>query len=280
MIIIDSPKALQAHLSIQKKAGKRLGFVPTMGALHEGHLTLVRRAKKENDLVIVSIFVNPTQFGPKEDFKKYPRTLEADLKQLEQCKTDIVFTPSAEAIYSSAEVMTLDIPNLTKKLCGKSRPNHFKGVLIVVNKLLQIIQPDRAYFGEKDFQQLALITHMAKNLFMPTEIIGCACVREPDGLALSSRNRYLTTSERKIAPILYQSLQKIKSAFTHGETDCKTLKKIALATLKTQAQIKLDYIEIIDPLTLASKKRAAEGDRVLIAAYLAKTRLIDNIALR
>jgi len=263
----------------------RLGFVPTMGALHAGHISLVERARSECDRVCVSIFVNPLQFGPNEDFNKYPRTTEADLALLKAAQVDIVWLPSVEDIYPSGTSELIKANSeLANRLCGKSRPGHFDGVCTVVNRLFDAVQPDRAYFGEKDYQQLIIIRDMVKRLNIPVEVIACPIMREADGLAMSSRNRYLSEEERKLAPELYKSLQVIASNISHviasprsGRSDPNSMGVLrfaqddeylndALANLKSLG-FKVDYLE-------------SHWNRLFIAAKLGGTRLIDNIELR
>lgn len=230
-----------------------------MGALHEGHVSLVKVALAENDHVVVSIFINPTQFGPTEDFDRYPRTLEKDKALLSQFQNVSIYAPTVEEMYPfGLEKHThLTLPHLSNVLCGKSRPGHFDGVLTVVLRLFNRIKPTRAYFGEKDFQQLCLIRHMAKDLHLPIDIVGCPIFREPDGLAASSRNAYLSSEARALAPALYQALKQRKPILP--------------------AEFKLDYFEIVDPVSLQSKNVPEVGDRVMIAAFLGGVRLIDNL---
>lgn len=254
-----------------------IGFVPTMGALHQGHLELMRQAKKDNDLVVISIFVNPLQFGPKEDFKRYPRNLKGDAKLAKTAGVDIIFAPTVKAMYHNTSTF-VDMSNLTDKLCGQSRPGHFRGVMTVVTKLLNIVQPDVAYFGQKDFQQALIIRKMARDLDMNLEIKTLPTVREPDGLAMSSRNKYLSVPERYYAQRLYRSLLKAKELIISGEKDCRKIRDAMLAVIKTIPGSRIDYVEIADPETLKTIEKIKKGHTLIaLAVYAGKTRLIDNI---
>uniref|UniRef100_UPI0025B5DA80 bifunctional pantoate--beta-alanine ligase/(d)CMP kinase n=1 Tax=Trichocoleus desertorum TaxID=1481672 RepID=UPI0025B5DA80 len=263
-----------------------VGLVPTMGALHQGHLSLIQRASQENALVVVSIFVNPLQFGPTEDFQQYPRTLETDQNLCEQAGVDAIFAPTAEELYGSAycrqqELVTQVVPpqSMTATLCGRSRLGHFQGVATVVTKLLQLVQPDRAYFGRKDAQQLAIIQRLVRDLNIPVQVVGCPTVREASGLALSSRNQYLSDQEREQAAVIYRSLQRAKQQFQAGETDTSALidaVKVELATVP----IKPEYIELVHPMTMAPLDKVDEAGLLAIAARLGSTRLIDNVVLQ
>ena len=257
-----------------------VGLVPTMGALHEGHASLVRRAVAENDISIATIFVNPTQFGPNEDFSRYPRTLEADCALLESLGVDMVFVPKAEDIYPEKSYISFEITELDKKLCGASRPGHFNGVLQVVSILFHITRPTRAYFGEKDYQQLVLIRRMAQELHLPVEVTGCPIVREADGLAMSSRNRYLSDEERKQALFLYHSLTAIKNRKTELKT-VEAAQTFIQHSLKDYPLVRLDYAEVLDARNLVniSELSSENHPRAFIAAFLGKTRLIDNMLL-
>lgn len=256
----------------------QLAFVPTMGNLHEGHLQLVKEALKVADKVIVSIFVNPLQFGVNEDFDKYPRTLEQDLALLSTVKTTAVFTPTVQTLYPLPleQSTTVEEPSLTQTLCGLSRPTHFKGVTTIVTKLFNLVQPDIAFFGLKDYQQYCVIKKMATDLFMPLEIVGVPTVRENDGLAKSSRNGYLTTEQRQIAPALFKQLSMIQQALKQGQRNFTALETAAAQAL-TNAGFKPDYIAIRQAETLAIPKATENNFVILAAAYLGKTRLIDNL---
>lgn len=262
-----------------RREGRRIGFVPTMGALHEGHISLVRAAKRQADLVAVSIFVNPTQFGPNEDFGKYPRTVERDCELLAKEGVDAVFAPSVEEMYPSGAATTVAVQGLSDKLCGRSRPGHFQGVATVVSKLFHIVEPDRAFFGQKDAAQVAILRRMVLDLNLPVEIIVCPIVRESDGLALSSRNAYLSGEERKTALVLSQSLQAIERAFQSGERDATKLIDTGLQLLQKTPGVRLDYLEIVDPDSLDPMHRIERQSLVAVAAFVGSTRLIDNVLI-
>lgn len=280
MIIVSETPDLQKRLATVRKSGRKIGFVPTMGALHEGHLALIRACRKEKLFCVVSIFVNPTQFGPTEDYRKYPRNLKKDAKLAEKAGADLIFTPTAEQIYPTGYRTFVEVEKLSKRLCGKYRPGHFRGVTTVVLKFFNLIQPDNAYFGWKDAQQLIIIKKMAQDLNLPMEIIGVPTVREPDGLALSSRNVYLSPAERKSAPVLYQTLLQIKNdCEKRGKSLEKTL-KAASSRLKENPLIKLQYLEAVDLNTLEPPENTGNEILVAIAAFLGSTRLIDNIFLK
>ncbi len=262
-----------------RRAGKRLGFVPTMGALHEGHLSLVRAAKSACDVVAVSIFVNPLQFGPTEDLAKYPRTFERDSGLLEKEAVDIVFAPTAAEMYPTEAVTYVTVEGLSEKLCGSSRPGHFRGVTTVVAKLFHIVEPDKAFFGQKDAAQSAIIRRMVQDLNLPIEIVVCPIVREPDGLAMSSRNAYLKPLERKSALVLYRSLMEIKNRFDRGERSAANLIAVGKQLLSKEASVRPDYLEIVDPSTLDPMTSLNKPALVAAAAVVGTTRLIDNIVL-
>ena len=259
--------------------GLSVGFVPTMGNLHDGHISLIREARARCDVVVVSIFVNPTQFGPNEDFDRYPRTLDADAAALVEAGTDLLFAPSVEEMYPLGQNQTwVDVDQLGDYLCGASREGHFRGVTTVVSKLLNIVQPDVAVFGEKDFQQLAILRRMCEELLFPVKIVGAATSRETDGLARSSRNGFLSDSERTLAPQLYAHLQQLKVDIDAGERDYRALESRISQSLNT-AGFSVDYLTIVNTKTLAP---AGPQDTDLVAAVAAKlgsTRLIDNISL-
>lgn len=280
MQTVTSIKALQDVVKQQRMAGKTIGFVPTMGNLHEGHLSLVRKAKELSEFVITSIFVNPLQFGAGEDLDNYPRTLDADSQQLEAQGNDVVFVPTVAEMYprGMATQTQVSVPELSETLCGASRPGHFDGVTTVVTKLFNMVQPDIAVFGEKDFQQLSIIRKMVDDLCMPIEIIGVPTGRAADGLALSSRNGYLTAEERPIAPELNKTLQACKEAILGGDTDFAGLEARANARLEA-AGFKPDYFAIRDSSTLAEITAQTREIAILAAARLGATRLIDNTRL-
>jgi pantoate--beta-alanine ligase len=258
---------------------KRLGFVPTMGALHEGHLSLVRAAKAQCDAVAVSIFVNPTQFGPTEDLSKYPRQFSGDCRLLEQEGVDILFAPPVEEIYPGGEVTWVLVEGLSEKLDGRSRPGHFRGVTTIVAKLFHILEPEAAFFGQKDAAQLAVIRRMVDDLNFPVEIVGCPIVREPDGLAMSSRNAYLNREERSRALVLQRSLQEARQQFNAGERMAAKLISAAKEVFAREPKVALDYFEIVDPDTLDPVERISQTTLVAVAAYVGSTRLIDNLVL-
>ncbi|MCX5641730.1 MAG: pantoate--beta-alanine ligase [Candidatus Omnitrophica bacterium] len=277
MVVISQASALRKRLSAVRESGRKIGFVPTMGALHEGHLALIRACRKEKLFCVVSIFVNPTQFGPAEDYHKYPRNLKKDAELTRKAGANLIFAPTAKQIYPTGYRTFVEVAGLSEKLCGKYRPGHFRGVTTVVLKLLNLVQPDKAYFGRKDAQQLILIKKMAQDLNLPTEIIGVTTVREPDGLALSSRNLYLSPAERKTAPVLYQTLLRIQKDCAKQENSLKKILKEAAVRLKKNPLIKLQYLEAVDPDTLEPPEKAGNKILVAIAAFLGSTRLIDNI---
>jgi len=284
MKISGSIKETRDQVKEWKKQGLTVGLVPTMGYLHEGHKSLMEAAKRENDKVAVSIFVNPIQFGPNEDFASYPRDLEKDAALCESIGVDLIFHPEAEEMYEEDFGTYVDMEGLTKELCGKSRPTHFRGVQTVVSKLFHIIPADRAYFGQKDAQQLAVIKKMVRDLSMDIEIIGCPIVREADGLAKSSRNTYLNKEERKAALVLNKSLMEGKKAIEEGETDTAKIKQCILDVILQEPLARVDYAEIVDFSNIepiAGLNEAAGGEVLCaIAVYIGKTRLIDNFILK
>jgi pantoate--beta-alanine ligase len=265
---------------LDARAGRRrLGLVPTMGALHEGHLSLVRAAKAQCAAVAVSIFVNPTQFGPTEDLSKYPRQFDRDCRLLEKEGVDILFAPPVEEVYPNGGVTWVLVESLSEKLDGRSRPGHFRGVTTVVAKLFHIIEPEAAFFGQKDAAQLAVIRCMVRDLNFPVEIVACPIVREPDGLAMSSRNAYLNREERSRALVLQRSLQKARWLFGDGERSVAKLISAAKEVFAGEPQVVLDYFEIVDPDTLDPVERISQKALVAVAAYVGGTRLIDNVVL-
>jgi len=262
----------------QARAESRIvGLVPTMGALHAGHLSLIERARRQCSPVIASIFVNPKQFGPKEDFSKYPRTFESDSEKLERAGVDALFAPEPAEIYPERFATYVNVEGLSDKLEGRSRPGHFRGVTTVVMKLLEIVQPNFAYFGRKDAQQSRLITQMARDLNLDTEIVVCPPVREPDGLALSSRNVYLNAEERQAATVLYRSLEAAKSELASGVRDALQLQAVLQRTLGAERHARVDYREIVDAETFEPVVRVSKPCYVLLAVFIGKTRLIDNL---
>jgi pantoate--beta-alanine ligase len=264
--------------SRQARAENRIiGLVPTMGALHAGHLSLIERAKRDCSPVIVSIFVNPKQFGPNEDFSKYPRTFESDSEKLERAGVDFLFAPEPSEIYPDGFATYVNVDGLSEKLEGRSRPGHFRGVTTIVMKLLQIVQPDFAYFGRKDAQQSRLVTRMARDLNLDTEIVVCPPVREPDGLALSSRNIYLNSEERKAASVLYRALDAARSELAAGVHDALQLHAVLQRTLGEERHARVDYAEIVDAESFQPVARVSKPCYVLLAVFIGKTRLIDNL---
>ena len=259
--------------------GARLGLVPTMGALHQGHLSLVSAAKAGSDVVAVSIFVNPTQFGPNEDFAKYPRNLEQDCALLHREGVDVVFAPSTDEIYPPGAITWVTVEAMSDRLCGRSRPGHFRGVTTVVSKLFHIVEPEVAFFGQKDAAQVAIIRRMVRDLNVPVRIEVCPIVREHDGLALSSRNAYLSPEERKSALVLYRSLQRARELFDRGERDPARLIAAGKAEFATKPAVRLDYFEIVDPDSLEPVSTISRPALIAVAAFVGNTRLIDNLVL-
>ncbi|HEX6386541.1 MAG TPA: pantoate--beta-alanine ligase [Anaerolineae bacterium] len=255
------------------------GLVPTMGYLHEGHLSLVRRARAENERLAVTIYVNPTQFAPGEDLRTYPRDLERDLDLLRQENVDLVFTPSDEVMYPPDFQTEVTVKEVTKVLEGASRPTHFKGVATIVAKLFNIVQPTRAYFGQKDAQQAVVLRQMVRDLNFNLEMVICPTVREPDGLAMSSRNAYLSPPERAAATVLYRALSKAKAAYEQGERAGHTLRRLMAETIMAEPLARLDYISAADPMTLDELDTINDGVMLSTAVFIGKTRLIDNMLL-
>jgi pantoate--beta-alanine ligase len=278
---VKTPAELRTACELARGGGRRVGFVPTMGALHEGHLDLVLEAKRRADFVVCSIFVNPTQFGPNEDFARYPRNLEADLRKLERASCDLVFAPEPDAMYPRGEQTRVRVTGLTDHLCGPHRPGHFEGVTTIVAKLFAIVGPSIAVFGEKDYQQLAVIRRMTTDLFLPVEVVGHPIVREADGLAMSSRNAYLSAEERERALSLVRGLGDARAAFAAGERDVCALRTLVLSPIEAAAT-SIDYVTVADPDTLQplpDDTRVQGRALIAIAARIGKTRLIDNTVL-
>ncbi|MFI3255641.1 MAG: pantoate--beta-alanine ligase [Eubacteriales bacterium] len=280
MKVFNEIEETKAQIKGWKEEKRSIAFVPTMGFLHQGHGSLIKAARAENDIVVVSIFVNPTQFGKGEDLDSYPRNLEGDKALCEAEGVDLIFAPTAGEMYPSGFSTSVSMSGLTEELCGKSRPEHFGGVCLVVSKLFHIVTPDRAYFGEKDAQQLAIIRQMVKDLDMSVKIVGCPIVRESDGLAMSSRNAYLSPEERKAALILSQALAEVKSHLLQGEKDCDKLKKILADKIATESLAQLDYGEIVDSFSLQPISKVSGSILVALAVKIGKTRLIDNFFLK
>jgi pantoate--beta-alanine ligase len=261
------------------KPASNIGLVPTMGALHAGHEKLIEIARRESGTVVVSIFVNPIQFGPNEDFARYPRTLDRDLEVCRRLGVDLVFEPSVNEMYPQPQRTLVEVSRVSDHLCGKFRPGHFRGVATVVLKLFEIIRPQLAYFGEKDMQQLAVIRRMVSDLNVPVSVIGVATVRETDGLALSSRNKYLTPEERKAAPLLYRALQEAAARIRDGERDRSKARDAAMGVLGKSSLIRPEYVEIVDPDELQPVTAINGPVRIAAAIWIGSTRLIDNLAV-
>ncbi len=282
MVIADKIEDIRQQVGEWKKAGLSVGLVPTMGYLHEGHKSLIDAARKDNDRVVVSIFVNPMQFAPNEDLESYPRDLEKDAKLCEQAGVDLIFHPQPEEMYAPGFCSYVDMNGLTTELCGKSRPIHFRGVQTVVLKLFHIVTPDRAYFGQKDAQQLAVVRRMVRDLNVGTQIVGCPIIREADGLAKSSRNTYLNEQERQAALVLNRSLHVGKALVEAGETSAQAVKQAVTQEIEKEPMAKIDYVDVVDfdSVTPIEKLDAANGSvLVAIAVYIGKTRLIDNFII-
>lgn len=275
MNIVSTIAEVRKQVKEWRVQGLSVGFVPTMGYLHEGHMSLVKKAA-ENDKVVVSIFVNPMQFGPNEDLASYPRDIQRDSKLCEENGVDLIFHPEAEEMYDEGFCSYVDMDILTQELCGLSRPVHFRGVCTVVAKLLNIVTPDRAYFGEKDAQQLAIIKRMVKDLSMDVTIVGCPIVREEDGLAKSSRNTYLNKEEREAALILSKSIALGKELVNQGERDCKVIVNAMKEKIESEALARIDYVKIVDLSTMQQVDKIEHSILAAIAVYIGKTRLIDN----
>ena len=276
MIISGSVQEVRELIGNWKKRGFSVGLVPTMGYLHPGHISLIERARKENDMVVVSIFVNPIQFGPNEDLDKYPRDMAHDREVCEKAGAELIFAPEPSEMYPSENLVFVDIKELGNGLCGAKRPGHFRGVCTVVSKLFNIVLPDRAYFGEKDAQQLAIIRRMVKDLNFGTEIVSCPIVREPDGLAMSSRNLYLSPEERKAALSLSRSLSAAKELMRKGEKDSVKIREAIVAGISSEPLVKIDYAEIVDSADLSPVEKIEKPVLAAAAVYFGKTRLIDN----
>jgi pantoate--beta-alanine ligase len=277
--IVHTISEVREAVAAARAEGKIVGLVPTMGALHEGHLTLIRRARQECGFVGVSIFVNPTQFGPSEDFTRYPRTLDSDSDMCREAGVDLIFAPNAREMYPEGFDSWVDVGGVTEMLEGASRPGHFRGVATVCLKLFNISQPDRAYFGMKDYQQLQVINKMVRDLDVPIEIVPVEIVREPDGLAMSSRNRYLSPDERRAALILRDAIAAAKSEFHGGERDALTIQQVLRAQLDSEPLAGIDYAVVVDAETLLPVEMIELPAVVLLAVRIGSTRLIDNAVL-
>jgi len=279
MKTIDNIQRMTTFSKMMKKEGKTIGFVPTMGYLHEGHLSLARTAKKHVDIVVMSVFINPAQFSENEDFESYPRDLKRDEELARLAGVDVIFNPSAKEMYPEGYATYVNVERLTDVLCGASRPGHFKGVATIVTKLFGIVRPDMAYFGQKDAQQAIVIKKMVADLNMGIEIKVLPTIREKDYLAMSSRNTYLSADERKDAAILYQSLKKAGTLIEDGERDPKKIIRAMEEMIKTKPSARIDYISIVDAKNLRTLSRISGDILVALAVLIGKTRLIDNIAL-
>ena len=279
MNIVSTAEEVRQIVKDVKKQGKTVGLVPTMGYLHEGHGSLITKARETTDFVVVSIFVNPMQFGPTEDLESYPRDLDKDAAFCESLGADLIFHPEPEEMYHEGFSSFVDMTVLTEELCGLSRPVHFRGVCTVVNKLFNIVTPDYAFFGQKDAQQLAVITHMVDDLNMDIKIVGCPIVREEDGLAKSSRNTYLSADERQAALVLSKSINLGNEVFTAGEKNAKTIISKMTDLIESEPLAKIDYVKIVDRLTMQQIEKVDRPALLAIAVYIGKTRLIDNCYL-
>lgn len=276
MKVVKTIQEVKEAVAAWRQEGQQIALVPTMGFLHNGHKSLMDKAKQENERVVVSIFVNPIQFGPNEDFATYPRDLEHDKAVCESAGVDLIFAPEKEEMYTDGFCSFVGMTVLTEELCGKSRPTHFQGVCTVVSKLFNIVTPDKAYFGQKDAQQLAIIKRMVKDLNMNVTVIGCPIIREEDGLALSSRNTYLSQEERKAALILSRTLDKAEEMAKQGGADADSLLAMMKQNIETEPLARIDYVEAVDVLTMKPVKELTESTLVAMAVYIGKTRLIDN----
>jgi pantoate--beta-alanine ligase len=277
--LVASIQELRRHVGARRQAGATIGFVPTMGALHAGHARLMERARAECAEVVVSVFINPLQFDRKDDLDRYPRTLDADVALCRQHGVDTVFAPSVEEIYPAQPMCEVEVHRIADHLCGAYRPGHFRGVATVVLKLLQIAQPDVAYFGEKDAQQLAVIRRMVADFNVPVRIVGVETVREADGLALSSRNQRLTADERLLAPVLYRALRAAADAIERGETDPAVVTARARAEIPDDPALRLEYLEVVDPDEMQPVARIRGPVTVAGALWVGGTRLIDNVTV-
>ncbi len=279
-MLVKEIRELRSLIKAWKREGLSIGYVPTMGALHEGHESLIKRAVEENDNVVVSVFVNPTQFGPNEDYASYPRDINKDLEICINVGAAIVFNPESSEMYYDNKSTSVSVSNLTSVLCGAKRPGHFDGVCLVVSKFFNIVTPDKAYFGEKDAQQVAVIKRMVRDLNIDVEIVACPIIREEDGLAKSSRNTYLSDEERKAALVLSRSLKLAEEALNHGERNANAIKEIIREEINKESLAKIDYVEIVDSESLESVEKIEKSILIPIAVYIGKTRLIDNFTFK
>jgi pantoate--beta-alanine ligase len=279
MKVAKTIESVRNLVKAARSKGKIIGFVPTMGALHIGHISLIEAAAKKCDFVVVSIFVNPTQFGPGEDFEKYPRPLKADLEICRKTSVDVVFTPTTKQMYPQENLTWVNVEKLTEQLCGRFRPGHFSVVTTVCAKLFNIVAPDIAFFGQKDAQQAIVVKRMVTDLNMPLKIVVCPTVRQADGLAVSSRNQYLTRQQKKNAPLIYKSLQKCQRLIEDGVADSKTIINQMRKILQQAPSIKIEYISIVDADTLQELKKITSKVLTAVAVKIGPTRLIDNIII-
>jgi pantoate--beta-alanine ligase len=279
MEVAETIQSVRSWVKAAREKRKKIGFVPTMGALHIGHISLIEAAVNQTDFVVVSIFVNPTQFGPDDDFQKYPRPLDHDLEICRKAGVDLVFVPTPEQMYGSKNLTWVTVEKLTEPLCGQFRPGHFRGVTTVCAKLFNIVQPDIAFFGQKDAQQAIVIKRMVADLNMPLQIVVCPTVREPDGLAVSSRNKYLSPQQRKDAAIIYKSLLKCQELIETGLTDPNKIVTKVSEVLQTVPSVQIEYVSIVDAETLQVIDKIAGKLLVAIAVRIGSARLIDNIIL-
>jgi len=279
MKIIVTPEEIQTYCNQARTEGKTIGLVPTMGAFHEGHLSLMRCARTDNDLVVTSIFVNPTQFGPKEDFNAYPRNLESDSRMASEVYIDVIFTPTVEDMYPNGYATFVNVERITEKMCGASRPDHFRGVTTVVAKLFNIVRPHKAYFGQKDAQQCVVIKRMAEDLNFDINIIIMPTVREADGLAMSSRNKYLNTQERHSALVLSKSLSMVQDMIKSGKTNATEIQQEMRQMIESEPFARIDYVAIVDGETLDDVDKIKENTLIALAVFIGKTRLIDNVII-
>ncbi|SDB19354.1 pantoate--beta-alanine ligase [Eubacterium oxidoreducens] len=279
MKVVGTIKEVRQQVKEWRKAGESVALVPTMGYLHEGHGSLITRAKNENDRVVVSIFVNPMQFGPGEDLESYPRDLEKDSAFCENLGADLIFHPTPEEMYPEGFCSYVDMSVLTEELCGQSRPVHFRGVCTVCSKLFHIVTPDRAYFGQKDAQQLAIIKRLVLDMSMDLQIVGCPIIREKDGLAKSSRNTYLSEEERKAALVLSKAVSLGEQLTKAGENDAKVVLDKMIKLIEAEPMAKIDYVKAVDGLTMQQTDKITDGTLFAMAVYIGKTRLIDNFSV-
>ena len=280
MKVIAKIKGMQKYADKARQEGKTIGLVPTMGYLHKGHLSLVKKAREECDIVVTSIFVNPTQFAPGEDLEEYPRDFKRDKKLLQKEKCDVIFRPSVKEMYPEEKLTWVTVDKISRKLCGLSRPTHFQGVTTIVSKLFNAVKPHKAYFGQKDYQQSLVIRKMVKDLNIDIEIVTCPIVREKDGIAMSSRNIYLSKDERKQALVLSQSLKKAEELINKGEKNPEKIKQTITGMIKSKPSAKIDYVEILNAGNLENITKIKGRIVIALAVYIGKTRLIDNIMIK